>query len=143
MEVDNEEICSYAIVASLKRAHFDSTSMQDPNAALSLLQRSAFDLVLLDSNMPGMDGFEVCEQRRRISHHQTTPVIFVTLHGEFQNRARSVLSGGNDLITKPISPIELTLKVTIHLLQAGGKPAAALPEAEVAKDEAEELRSMS
>src|ERR1019366_1653193 len=96
-------------MAALKHASFDAASVQDPKAGLTMLKRSPFDLVLLDINMPGMDGFEVCKQLRLIPHHKTTPVIFVTLHGEFQNRARGVLAGGNDLITKPISPIELAL----------------------------------
>ncbi|MGO8931270.1 MAG: response regulator [Limisphaerales bacterium] len=141
--VDDDEVCSYAIVAALKRSNFDAESVQDPKAALAMLQESPFDLVLLDINMPGMDGFAVCERLRRIPHHKTTPVIFVTLHGEFQNRARSVLAGGNDLITKPISPIELTLKVTIHLLKAGGRGAAAPQKGDVAKAGVEDRQHVS
>jgi len=63
-----------------------------------------------------MNGVEVCQKLRCIPHHKNTPVIFVTLHGDFQNRAQSLLSGGDDFISKPISPFELIVKATVFLL---------------------------
>jgi DNA-binding response OmpR family regulator len=130
-------------VAALKQAKFDPARARDPLAALAMLQQSPFDLVLLDIIMPGIDGFEVCEQMRRMPQHRTTPVIFLTLHGEFQNRVRSVLAGGNDLITKPISPIELTLKVTIQMPQQGAQRTAAPPAGDVVKATEDEAQLMA
>jgi CheY-like chemotaxis protein len=54
--------------------------------------------------------------------YKDTPVIFITANADFQNRAQSILSGGNDLIPKPVSPLELVLKVTMRLLQPQGSP---------------------
>jgi len=122
--VDDDEVCNYAIVRTLKRARFDAVSVTDPKTGLARLKTEPFDVVLLDIMMPELDGFQVCEELRRIPHHRTTPVIFITSHGESQNRAQGVLAGGDDLITKPISPLELTLKVTIRLLQPD-RPATA------------------
>jgi CheY-like chemotaxis protein len=74
--------------------------------------------------MPGLTGFELCEKLRALPQHAKTPVIFVTAFNNFENRKQSVLSGGGDLIAKPVSPLELALKVTIHLLKAPPKPVA-------------------
>ena len=76
-------------------------------------------LVLMDVSMPKIDGLVLCEQMRALPLHQRTPVIFVTGLTDFQTYARSILSGGNDLIAKPISPNELCVKVITHLLKSG------------------------
>ncbi|HEY2081419.1 MAG TPA: response regulator [Verrucomicrobiae bacterium] len=122
LSVDDDEICNEVAVTALKRANMDADSVQDANAALELLQQNDYDLVLLDINMPALTGFEVCEKLRALPQHAKTPVIFVTAFNNFENRKQSVLSGGGDLIAKPVSPLELALKVTIHLLKAPPKP---------------------
>ena len=68
-----------------------------------------------------------------LPQYKTTPVIFVTAHSNFGNRTQGVLSGGNYFITKPVDPLELALKVTIHLFKAQAQHAgAAQPEAKAA-----------
>src|SRR6266404_1721583 len=113
--VDDDEICNMANELALQRANYDTVIDTCGSSALMLLKEERFDLILLDINMPGMNGIEVCQKLRCIPHHKNTPVIFVTLHGDFQNRAQSLLSGGDDLISKPISPIELIVKATVFL----------------------------
>src|SRR6266849_714648 len=100
---------------ALQRANYDTVIDTCGSSALMLLKEEPFDLILLDINMPGMNGIEVCQKLRCLPHHKNTPVIFVTLHSDFQNRAQSLLSGGDDLISKPISPIELIVKATVFL----------------------------
>jgi DNA-binding response OmpR family regulator len=126
LSVDDDEICNDVAVSALQRANMDADSSQDANAALEKLQTTDYDLVLLDINMPVLTGFEVCEKLRGLPHHEKTPVIFVTAFNNFENRKQSVLSGGGDLIAKPVSPLELALKVTIHLLKAPPKPVTAM-----------------
>ena len=125
LSVDDDEICNDVAVSALQRANMGADSVQDANAALEKLQNADYDLVLLDINMPGLTGFELCEKLRALPQHAKTPVIFVTAFNNFENRKQSVLSGGGDLIAKPVSPLELALKVTIHLLKAPPKPVAA------------------
>jgi len=122
LSVDDDEICNDVAVSALKRANMEADSSQDAPAALALLEKHNYDLVLLDINMPGLTGFELCEKLRELPQHEKTPVIFVTAFNNFENRKQSVLSGGGDLIAKPVSPLELALKVTIHLLKAPPKP---------------------
>ena len=74
------------------------------------------DVVLMDIEMPGMDGLELCKQLRRLPGYQKTPVIYVTSHSDFESRARSALSGGDDLIGKPVFALELAVKAMAHLL---------------------------
>ena len=124
LSVDDDEICNDVAVSALQRANMGADSVLDANAALEKLKVNDYDLVLLDINMPGLTGFELCEKLRALPQHEKTPVIFVTAFNNFENRKQSVLSGGGDLIAKPVSPLELALKVTIHLLKAPPKPVA-------------------
>ena len=118
--VDDDAVCNLAMTAALKRANFDADSADDSAKALQMAENSFYDVVLLDINMPNMNGFEVCEKLRKMPEYQATPIIFVTSNSDFQNRTRSILSGGNDLIPKPVSPVELVLKTTMRLLQPQG-----------------------
>ena len=118
LAVDDDTVCNHVIVNTLKRANLDIVSVEDPLEGLKLLQTNHYDLVLLDIDMPKLTGFEVCEKLRALPHYKTTPVIFVTAHSNFGNRTQGVLSGGNYFITKPVDPLELALKVTIHLFKA-------------------------
>jgi CheY-like chemotaxis protein len=117
--VDDDAVSSRAVVLALGRANLVVISVADPFDALKRLQKNSFSLVLLDINMPGMDGITLCEQMRLLPLHKKTPVIFVTSHADFKTRARSVLSGGNDLIAKPIMATELCVKALSHLLRNG------------------------
>lgn len=123
--VDDDPVCNHVIVNTLKRANLDIVSVEDPLEGLKLLQTNHYDLVLLDIEMPKLTGFEVCKKLRALPHYKTTPVIFVTAHGNFGNRTQGVLSGGNYFITKPVDPLELALKVTIHLFKAQAQHAGA------------------
>ena len=54
---------------------------------------------------------------RKLPRHAKTPVIFVTSYAEFEPQARAILNGGDDLISKPIMPVELTVKIIAHLMK--------------------------
>lgn len=70
------------------------------------------DIVLLDVNMPGMDGIEVC---RRIRDIVSCPIIFLTARVEEEDRIKGLLSGGDDYVTKPFSLKELDARIIAHL----------------------------
>ncbi len=113
--VDDDGVCNMVNDIALKRANFDTVCVADGVAALALLENNAFDLIFLDVNMPVLSGFEVCEKLRKLPRSKDTPVIFVTLYGDFQSRAQGVLSGSNGFIAKPISPLELIVKALVFL----------------------------
>lgn len=70
------------------------------------------DLILLDINMPEMDGIEVC---KRIRSHVNIPIIFLTAKVEEQDKINGLMAGGDDYIIKPFSLDELSARVVAHL----------------------------
>ena len=78
---------------------------------------------MLDVDLPGMNGFELCAKLRQLPAHKKTPVVFVTSQSDFESRANSTMSGGNDFIGKPFRFIELAVKALIYVLK-GRLPAA-------------------
>ena len=114
--VDDDPLANRIAMSALSRANLIGQAAESPMAALELLSRKNFDLVLLDIEMPQMTGFEVCRKLRSMSGYEKTPVIYVTAHSDFESRSRSIISGGNDLIAKPIFPIELAVKAVAHLI---------------------------
>ncbi len=121
--VDDEPISRRAVTHALESAKLKSVGVDDPKAALQLLSDTAYDLVFLDVNMPEMNGHELCARLRALPRHKKTPVIFVTGLNDFQNRANSTMSGGNDFIAKPFPFLELAVKSLVHLLRAKHSPA--------------------
>ncbi len=125
--VEDNPICSVAAMTAMKRAKFEATSTRDPHSALEMARLRRFDVFLLDVNLPGMDGFQLCKELRQLPQYKKTPVIFVTSTSDFQKRAQAVLSGGNDLIAKPFWPQELALKTIMRLSESSEPPADKTP----------------
>ena len=70
------------------------------------------DIILLDINMPGLDGLEVCE---RIRNHVSCPILFLTARIEDADKVKGFSVGGDDYIVKPFSLVELDARVHAHL----------------------------
>ena len=119
--VDDEAFSRRAVISGLEKVGLANVSMNNPREALELLQDRTFDLIFLDVDMPDMSGFDLCVELRKMPQHQQTPVIFVTGVGDFNARAKSSLSGGNDLIAKPFLPIELAVKSLTQLYREGNE----------------------
>ena len=115
--VDDEAISRRAIVYALEKAKLKSVNVEDPAIAYDLLLQTRFDLIFLDVDMPGMNGFELCTKLRTLPAYKKTPVVFVTALNDFENRANSTMSGGNDFIGKPFLFIELAVKALVHVLR--------------------------
>jgi len=131
--VDDEILSRRAVTYALEKANLKASSVEEPHVALGLVTESQYDLIFLDVQMPGMDGFELCTRIRALPNNKNTPIIFVTSLTDFKSRARSSLSGGNDLIAKPFMFIELSVKALTYVLRgrlmkagkAGAAPVAA------------------
>jgi len=123
--VDDEAISRRAISFAVEKARLKSIAVEDPAAAYKLLTEKPFDLVFLDVDMPGMNGYELCTKLRALPQHKKTPVVFVTSLNDFESRANSTISGGNDFIAKPFLFIELAVKALVYVLR--GRLDAAKP----------------
>lgn len=83
--------------------------------ALQAMAFSLPDLVLLDINMPEMDGYAVCQHLRENSLTHDIPVIFISALDESWDKIKAFSVGGNDYITKPFKTIEVLARVQNHL----------------------------
>lgn len=92
---------------------YQTETAKDGKEVLEKIARQP-DLILLDINMPGMDGLEVC---RRIREYVSCPILFLTARVEEQDRINGLMTGGDDYIIKPFSLDELNARVTAHLRQ--------------------------
>ena len=108
--VDDEMIGRRYVAHSLTKADLAYQSASNAVEALKLLQEHKFDLIFLDVEMPGMNGFELCKHLRTLPGYEKTPVIFVTSLNSFDALAKSRISGGTDFLAKPFSYAELSVK---------------------------------
>ncbi len=122
--VDDEALSRKAVMRGLEKAELKAMDVADPGAAFEQCKKQGFDLIFLDIDMPGMNGYDLCKQIRLQPQHAETPVVFVTGLTDFASRAKSTISGGNDLIGKPFLIIELAVKALTFLMKAQFKPSA-------------------
>lgn len=83
--------------------------------ALEVLEEVTPDLILLDVMMPGIDGFETCQQIKANLSTQEIPVIFMTALADAKDKVRGLKSGAIDYITKPFQQEEVLARVQVHL----------------------------
>lgn len=91
------------------------TVADDGRAALELLRREPFDLVLLDLVMPGLDGVGVLQAMKRDVRLRTTPVIMVSGADKLDDVVRCLKLGADDYVDKPIDPVVLRARVDASL----------------------------
>ena len=87
----------------------------DGAEALKLIEKSLPDLILLDIQMPNMDGYEVCERLKSNERTRDIPVIFISALSEVMDKVRAFSVGGLDYITKPFQFEEVLARVATHL----------------------------
>jgi phosphoserine phosphatase RsbU/P len=83
--------------------------------ALQVAARTPPDLVLLDIQMPGLDGFEVCRRLRNMPETAEVPIVFLSSLEEVQDKTRGFEAGANDYVTKPFELVEVKARVRSHL----------------------------
>jgi two-component system alkaline phosphatase synthesis response regulator PhoP len=101
----------------LERGGFQVTTAADGASALAGARADKPDLIVLDLNLPGMDGLDVCRQLRRESD---VPIIMLTARVEETDRLIGLELGADDYIVKPFSPRELVARVRAVLRRAQG-----------------------
>lgn len=115
--VDDNQTNIDVIEATLESAgYLHITPVTQPLDLMQLLTQKSFDLVLLDINMPIMDGFAVLTLLQQTLESQTLPpVIMLTAQADENSRVQALEGGASDYITKPFNRIELLKRVSIHL----------------------------
>jgi two-component system OmpR family response regulator len=116
--VDDEESLSDLVASALRFAGYTVRVEGNGLDALRSIKAETPDLVVLDVNMPDMDGFEVCRRIRRDG--MQVPVIFLTARDDIDDLRIGFRQGGDDYLTKPFSLEELGLRIEALLRRAGG-----------------------
>ena len=118
-EPDLVELISY----NLKKEGFEVSSAPDGEEALKKIRKEAFNLVLLDLMLPGIQGMELCRILRKDPKTEGLPIIMVTAKGEEVDKILGLEIGADDYLTKPFSPRELIARVKAVLRRIAKKPA--------------------
>ena len=111
--VDDEAHLAAGIRENLEAEGYRTEVAHDGLAGLERLRAQPFDLVVLDVMMPNMDGLELCAQLRRDGVQ--TPVLFLTVKDDAEDRVRGFEAGGDDYLAKPFHLKELLLRVAAIL----------------------------
>ena len=107
--VDDEPSLRKVIRASLAAGGYVVEEVGTGSDAVGLLQKRAFDLVLLDINMPGLNGLEACRKIRSIAPH--TGIVMVTVRDAEEDKVRALEAGADDYVTKPFRFRELVARI--------------------------------
>ena len=99
----------------LQEAGYDIEFSTSGKSTLDWLENEKFDLILLDINMPEMDGFEVCSKIRENKNFNNLPIIFLSAENQRETILKGLSIGGNDYITKPFDSRELVARVNTHI----------------------------
>ena len=120
--VEDNPVNALVAVESLKRFGFDPVHVDGGEAALAALRDDAFDLVLMDCQMPGIDGFETTRRWRHLEAaegRRRLPIVAVTANAAPEDRARCLAAGMDDYLTKPFELAALHAMIEQHLARNG------------------------
>ena len=118
--VDDDAHIRQVLTFALGKAGMETAEAGDGEAALEQVEREKPDLVVLDINMPRMDGLEVC---RRLRSAGDLPILFLSSRDDEIDRVVGLELGGDDYVVKPFSPREVVARVNA-ILKRGGRALA-------------------
>jgi DNA-binding response OmpR family regulator len=129
--VDDEREIVKLVRTYLEKAGFRVVTANDGQEGLTVFRHEKPDLVVLDLNLPRVDGLDVC---RTIQRESDTPVIMLTARVEEQDRLIGLELGADDYIVKPFSPREVVARVRTVLRRTTLRATPSAPEAIIAGD---------
>lgn len=112
LTVDDSKTMRDMVCFTLRGAGFDVVEAEDGMHALSVLEKTAVDLVITDINMPKMDGVTLVKRLRAQSQHRSTPILILTTEGGDEKKAAGRAAGATGWIVKPFVPEKLVQVVT-------------------------------
>jgi two-component system, OmpR family, response regulator len=116
--VDDEQFIADLLSSSLTFAGFQVETAGSGTAALAALSVRRPDLIVLDIQMTGLDGFEVCRQLR--ARGDQTPILFLTARDSTEDKVQGLAHGGDDYVTKPFSLDEVVARIRAILRRSAG-----------------------
>ena len=132
--VDDDLALLSLVSFALRQAGYLPVEAADGQGALNAFEREQPDLVILDVNLPGVSGFEVCRQMRA---QGSTPIMLLTARNTEEDEVKGLDLGADDYLTKPFSP--RTLLARVRALLRRGDPLSAEPDPQRRRYEAGDL----
>lgn len=114
--VIDDMLTNLKIVESFLKPYYKVSLVKSGEQALKFMERNRPDLILLDIQMPGMDGFETIRRLKENPDDRDIPVLFLTSQEDIDSRMRGFQLGATDFILKPFMP-EMVLKVIASRLK--------------------------
>lgn len=105
--IDDSKTVQRQVKMTLEVAGYQVLSITEPERALTALARQKPAVILMDINMPKIDGYELCRMLRQTKHLQTVPIVMLTGRDGFLDRLRAKLAGVTSYLTKPFEPTQL------------------------------------
>jgi two-component system, sensor histidine kinase ChiS len=112
---DDEAVNLQVLMSFLRLEGYRVKTAMNGQETLELLKEEQPALVLLDVMMPGMSGYEVCQEIRKNHDKATLPIIMLTALSQSKDRVRGFEAGANDYVSKPFSQKEIAARVSAHL----------------------------
>ena len=109
--VDDDPLARRSVRAMLERGFYQVETVESGEEALGLLPSYQPELVLLDIQMPGMDGLEVCRRIRELPNGELLPIIFLTGDERPEIHAQALRVKGDDFLRKPVLSAELIVRI--------------------------------
>jgi len=119
--VDDEKDLLDLVKRILTRGGFEVITALDGKEGLAKVYSEAPNLIILDINMPGMNGWEVCGKIRGDPLYKHLPIIMLTVRKKKEDQLKGLDIGGDEYITKPFYPKELLARVKAVLQRSSGK----------------------
>src|SRR5437588_7306812 len=110
--VEDDSDLAFTISLNLQREGYTITHFSRGHEALIEMQRGGFDFVILDLNLPDLDGLTICRELRRDAATSAVPILMLTARGSERDRITGLELGADDYLTKPFSLRELVARVT-------------------------------
>jgi DNA-binding response OmpR family regulator len=120
---DDDRVLADVVAFTLRREGFEVSLAHDGESALQRWSEEQPDLIVLDVNMPKLDGFSVC---RRIREQENTPILLLTVRSEEDDIVHGLELGADDYITKPFSPRQLVARAQAVLRRADRTPVSVI-----------------
>ena len=117
--VEDDQTLNKNIKESLEAEGWQTEVVFDGTLAEKILKKGSFDCVIMDVNIPGKNGYEVCKSFRTFDTH--TPVIYLTAFDELEDKVEGYNSGGDDYLTKPFFMKELIIRINSLVKRSTGK----------------------
>ena len=110
--VDDSKSIRMLVAECIFSLGHETIHMESGNDAVEYIKENSVDLIMMDVEMPGMNGFEATQKIREIKGDDWFPIIFLTTKVDDDSYTQGILAGGDAYMEKPISPLRLQLQIT-------------------------------